>query len=672
MGNGCVRVSPDGYTIHIKTGDHKGSGTDSSVNMSMYNSSGSSPEVKINCNWKDDLEKGSLDTFHLKSAGITEAVEGIEIRLSEGIFCQNWFVETIDIKFQDSPADRSSVFPLHRWIKEGETLCAVRNDSTLPQQETNRKQRLDELARKKETYQLERKFNGDLAIAQVVKLPDEQEFSNKYFFDVLAKRAVIFKIDNIATHLTTDRWKSLDDIINVYNDTLPIPYGVQNWRSDEAFASQRLTGCNPCQIRLCTDIPANLAVTDEMLQPQIEGLSIQEAIQSKRLFIVDYSVLRDIKTTDNRIVCAPIALFFVNKAKTLMPVAIQLFQEPSTDNPVFLPTDPEYTWMLAKMWFNNADGAVHESVAHLGFTHLICETMAVAANRCLSPSHPIFKLLAPHFLYVMAINSFALVTLIDPGGLVDQNINAGSQGFVELIQRVFPEWRLDIEGSLLEDLRNRGVEDPDVLPGYHYRDDAMLLHGAIKRYVDFVVNKRYDTPKLLSGDNEIQEFAQTLVQPIEDGGCGIKGVAGNGKFSTNDQLIDVATSIIFIGSVQHAAVNFNQYDEYAFPPNSPLWMNGKPPKDKTPLTEQDILDNLPHKERTLEIMSFVKILSERATLRLGNFEKTYQSDPVGKEAVDRFQKDLRSIEKTIQSRDAKRRIRYPYLNPQEIPNAISI
>ncbi|XP_038060516.1 allene oxide synthase-lipoxygenase protein-like [Patiria miniata] len=166
MGNGCVRVSPDGYTIHIKTGDHKGSGTDSTVNLSMYNSSGSSPEVKINCNWKDDFEKGSIDTFHLKSAGITEAVEGIEIRLSEGAFSQNWFVETIDIKFQDLPSDRSSVFPLHRWIKEGETFCAVRNDSTLPQQETNRKQRLDELARKKETYQLERKSNGDLAIAQ--------------------------------------------------------------------------------------------------------------------------------------------------------------------------------------------------------------------------------------------------------------------------------------------------------------------------------------------------------------------------------------------------------------------------------------------------------------------------------------------------------------------------
>ena len=39
-----------------------------------------------------------------------------------------------------------------------------------------------------------------------------------------------------------------------------------------------------------------------------------------------------------------------------------------------------------------------------GFTHILMETVAICTHRQLSPSHPIFKLLAPHFLYLIAVN----------------------------------------------------------------------------------------------------------------------------------------------------------------------------------------------------------------------------------------------------------------------------
>ena len=31
-----------------------------------------------------------------------------------------------------------------------------------------------------------------------------------------------------------------------------------------------------------------------------------------------------------------------------------------------MPSDPKYTWMMAKMYYNNADAAFHQSCTHLG------------------------------------------------------------------------------------------------------------------------------------------------------------------------------------------------------------------------------------------------------------------------------------------------------------------
>jgi arachidonate 5-lipoxygenase len=123
---------------------------------------------------------------------------------------------------------------------------------------------------------------------------------------------------------------------------------------------------------------------------------------------------------------SPIGLFYLNKKNDLMPIAIQLFQEPSPTNPVFFPSDPPYTWLLAKMFFNMGEAQVHQSThvgefadgvckiinkkiinqAYIGLTHMLIESICVAANRNLSPSHPIFRLMAPHFIFLLQLNMY--------------------------------------------------------------------------------------------------------------------------------------------------------------------------------------------------------------------------------------------------------------------------
>ena len=207
----------------------------------------------------------------------------------------------------------------------------------------------------------------------------------------------------------------MGDLVNVYKGTFGIPYGYYNWRSDQKFGQQRLTGCNSTIIRKCTAIPENFAVTSEMVEPFLEGITLSEAIEKNMIYIVDLQVLEGVQCKDDKELCCPLALFYAKRTGELLPIAIQLFQQPAEDNPVFLPSDPTYTWMLAKMYYNNADAAVHQACTHLGFTHLVCETICISVHRCLAPSHPIFRLLSPHFLYLMAINTLAVQKLLAPG-----------------------------------------------------------------------------------------------------------------------------------------------------------------------------------------------------------------------------------------------------------------
>ena len=53
------------------------------------------------------------------------------------------------------------------------------------------------------------------------------------------------------------------------------------------------------------------------------------------------------------------------------------------------------------------------------------------------------------------------------------------------------------------------------------------------------------------------------------------------------------------------------------------------------LSENDILHMLPSKQVTLDIMLVTKILSDRGTKSLGDFEVTYQFDPISQMALKR-------------------------------------
>ena len=77
------------------------------------------------------------------------------------------------------------------------------------------------------------------------------------------------------------------------------------------------------------------------------------------MYICDLSTIMDgLPCREGYYCAAPICLLYVNLAKQLVPIAIQLKKTPGADNPIFLPTDNWFDWVLAKIYFRNADAQV--------------------------------------------------------------------------------------------------------------------------------------------------------------------------------------------------------------------------------------------------------------------------------------------------------------------------
>ncbi|KAK6976133.1 allene oxide synthase-lipoxygenase protein [Biomphalaria glabrata] len=671
------------YIIEIKTGDTVGAGTNANVWIVLYDETGKSTSaIKLDQTLKNNFERGSNDVFQISKSQTSDLkkdgqIARVEFWRDDHGSSSDWYVDKIEV--QNKATKSLFVFPVYRWVKANYHYKIKHLDTSLPQQEHEdlKEPRKYFLEEKKKNYVLDQKFPKEFPNCpiQVKELPLDEQFSFNDKFS-LAALTLGLKVSSKIVNFTSGDWKSIGDIATIYAPpAFPKPERASFWTDDLSFARQRLASVNHSVIRLVTHIPDKLPVTDDLVQPLLGGLTLKEAIHQKRLFICDLQILEDLPVKQGRVLCSPIALFFVDMSGQLRPIAIQLFQKPVKENPIFTPLCPSLTWALVKMWYNNADSAHHQALTHLGFTHLLIESFSLATQRHLSHSHPVYKILAPHFLNLVAINNLAVSELVSDGGWVDKTMNYGNKGMYALVVKGYKDWRLDIDGTLPEELKRRGLDDFNVLPGYHFRDDAFLLYNAINKYVHDYLNLYYTTPELINTDHELQNWAQELVKErnFAEGGMGIKGIPGNGTISYVEQLQQIVTSIIFISSVAHAATNFPQYEEYAFPPNYPATLLGKPPTDaKTVISEEDILKSLPNKEMTLEIMTMTKILSTKGTKSLGDFEVQYIVDPKALAVVERFKKDVADISQTIKARNKERFPKYKYLDPEFIPNSISI
>lgn len=374
------------------------------------------------------------------------------------------------------------------------------------------------------------------------------------------------------------------------------------WLRDDEFARQAVAGVNPVNIELLTAFPPvskldpqvygppESALKEEHILPFLEGMSVQEALENKKLFIVDYHdvylpFIDRINALDGRKTYATRTVFFSTSLGTLKPVAIEL-SLPCTGAPssreskrvITPPMDATsyWIWQLAKAHVCSNDAGVHQLVNHWLRTHACLEPFILAAHRQMSAVHPIFKLLDPHMRYTLEINGLARQSLLAADGVIESCFTPGRY-CMEISAAAYKTWRFDMEG-LPADLIRRGMAVPDptqphglklVLEDYPYAADGLMIWSAIGNWVRTYVNRYYSDSAQIVNDNELQMW---YTESVKVGHADVSEEAWWPKLETVDNLVSILTTLIWLASAQHAALNFGQYPYGGYVPNRPPLM----------------------------------------------------------------------------------------------------
>lgn len=232
---------------------------------------------------------------------------------------------------------------------------------------------------------------------------------------------------------------------------------------------------------------------------------------------------------------------------------------------------------------------------------------------------------------------------------------------------------------------------------YPYANDGLLLWSAIQTWVRTYVERYYPNPNLIQNDTELQAWYS---ESINVGHADHRDAEWWPELSTVEDLVSVITTIIWLASAQHAALNFGQYPYGGYVPNRPPLMRRLIPDESDPEFASFIEDpqkyffsSMPSLLQTTKFMAVVDTLSTHSPDEEYIGERQQPSIWTGDaEIVDAFygfSAEIGRIEKEIEkrNRDPSRRNRcgagvlpYELMAPSSepgvtcrgVPNSVSI
>jgi arachidonate 15-lipoxygenase len=521
------------------------------------------------------------------------------------------------------------------------------------------------------------------------------EFDEKWKSKGSPKRFAVIN-DFADFFITSDKSRVADERFAPFDK----PRVVDNWNTDASFANQRVAGLNPMALNRVTSDGSGVGLDWTGLRAKLSAqlvdamtsefpTGIADAIAAKRLYAADYVDLQKAGVTGKecagaqagRVLMAPIGLFFSPPSGNgLSPVGIQLDQ-PATSPWATPRSSSGTTWNAAKVYYQAADVSLNQIVNHLGMTHLIQSSFALATLRQLATVHPLFALLTPHYVGLLPINDLGGRTLLNQGGIVDQILEPGLEGGLRLIQAAYRRWQQFFDLDPDADLAQRGCDDTSALPYFPYRDDGKLIWGLIGDYVKDYLQLFYGDPKTdpqrtaqaVQQDYELQAWAQELAHASPEGG---NVPAFPSPIQDFDTLHRVVRLLIWIAGPRHASVNFPQTEYTAFVPNQPTAIYLLPDA----VSNNFILDMMPPVEKSRTQFQISYQLAGLYFDQMLDYSSNFDGggiDGRAKEIVASYKEKLdTAITVEINGRNQERQrlglLPYPYFLPKNIPNGTSV
>lgn len=459
---------------------------------------------------------------------------------------------------------------------------------------------------------------------------------------------------------------------------------LDDWYSDRRFAEQSFTGTNPTTLTKASETwiaeftkaaklggyakwVVALAKTDPASLYVQDGSYFRKAIGESDPAGVMHN--KQPGTEDNYCVGA-VTLFQLYDDGKLHPVAICVDHKGSMEDSVTIfnkrmspaastETEKEdWPWRYAKTCAQVTDWMRHELTVHLCLSHLVEEAIIVATNRTIPMTHPVYRLLSPHWYKTLSLNAAARATLV-PQVIVDI-VGTKPEQCYSFLRDAFDNY--DFVGSYVpNDLERRGF--PNTQDGlkhpryknYAYAKNVLGLWTTLRTYVKSMLLVAYPNDLAVVADTHIQDWVRE-----------VKTAAFMPSFpeiQTLDALVDAVTMCIHIAAPFHSAVNYLQNFYQAFVVAKPPSLCQPPVATLDALKaykEADLVASLPiNRQRQWLLAAQVpwllsfKVEAERSLLNYAASQwnvykyKTAAADQKVKEASQVLYSELQALQKTF-------------------------